>query len=59
MDADDLSIPAAAKQMGVHFNTLGNFLRYLAGNSKSLALILKWQRQRELDAATIHVETKP
>lgn len=56
MDADDLSIPATAKQMGIHFNTLGNFLRYLAGNNDSLASILRWQKRQELDRATIHVE---
>ena len=55
MDADDMSIPTAAKQMGVHFNTLGNFLRYLSGNNRSLALILKWRTQKELDRSTIHV----
>ena len=58
MDADNLSIPATAKQMGIHFNTLGNFLRYLTCNLDSLAKILRWQKQKELDHSTISIEDK-
>ena len=55
MDTDNLSIPVAAKRIGIHTNTLGNFLRYLACGYTSLELIEKWVGKEQLDRATIHI----
>jgi transposase len=55
MDTDNLSIPVAAKRIGVHTNTLGNFLRYLTCGYVSLELIEKWVAREQLDRTTISV----